>query len=94
MKLLCKIGIHRPLKIGEFLFIDRWGCKVHLAVCPCGKTWMTDGGPWMGLKCRSIKAKEIEKMKVKAEPPFDRETLIRILKDIKKLDQEMTIEET
>jgi CxxC motif-containing protein len=95
MKLLCKIGIHRPLKVGKLLFTDRWGCEVHLATCPCGKTWMTDGGPWKGYKCVSLLAREeLDKMKRKEvckEEPFDRETLIRILKDIKTLDPEIHV---
>ena len=112
MKLLCKIGIHRPLKVGKLLFCDARGREVHLATCPCGKTWMTDGGPWKGYKCRSLLSKEdLDDMKrkvecpaqvkreieqlcqktVRKEEPFDKETLLRILKDIKTLDPEIHV---
>jgi len=38
MKLLCKIGIHRPLKNHHHNFIDRVSGKtVYDAICPCGK---------------------------------------------------------
>lgn len=43
MNILCKLGIHRPLKIGRYLFTDRVvGKMVRVAECPCGKKWMTD----------------------------------------------------
>ena len=49
---LCKIGIHRPLKIKTCLFVDNVsGKEVFSATCPCGKKWMTDSiFGWFGFK--------------------------------------------
>jgi hypothetical protein len=44
MKLLCKIGLHWPLKIKSCSFIDKVsGKEVFNAECSCGKQWLTDG---------------------------------------------------
>lgn len=49
--ILCKIGIHRPLKILNSLFTDTvTGKTVRTSKCSCGKEWMTDGGKWFGFK--------------------------------------------
>ena len=52
MKILCKLGIHRPLTIKEFNFTDIVSHKsVRNAQCPCGKEWMTDSlNRWFGFK--------------------------------------------
>ena len=54
MNVLCKLGIHRPLKIGSLLFIDKVdGSDVREAVCPCGLKWMTTSVfGWFGFKTR------------------------------------------
>lgn len=50
-RFLCKIGIHRPLVVQEHLFNDFvTNESVMRATCPCGREWMTDGGPWIGFK--------------------------------------------
>jgi hypothetical protein len=51
-KLLCKIGIHRPLKRQQSMFRDIVSGKiVFLSKCPCGKEWMTDSFyGFLGLK--------------------------------------------
>lgn len=51
-KILCKLGIHRPLKKIQCLFIDKVsGKEVWLCTCPCGKKWMNDSlCGWGGLK--------------------------------------------
>ncbi len=42
-KMLCKIGIHRPLRNYAFGFTDRITLKsVYYAECPCGRQWMVD----------------------------------------------------
>ena len=53
-KLLCKLGIHRPLKILNCDFIDRVsGKEVFNATCPCGKKWLTDSVfGWFGFKTK------------------------------------------
>jgi hypothetical protein len=50
--ILCKLGIHRPLKIGELRFVDIVSGKdVRYATCPCGKKWLTDSVfGWLGTK--------------------------------------------
>lgn len=43
MKLLCSIGLHRPLKNHRHNFIDKVsGSTVFNAECNCGKKWMVD----------------------------------------------------
>ena len=51
-RLLCKLGIHRPLTNHEFRFIDRVsGKSVYIAECPCGKKWLTDSlSKWFGFR--------------------------------------------
>ena len=41
--LLCRIGLHWPLKGHTFEFTD-WvsGKAVNMTTCPCGRKWMTD----------------------------------------------------
>lgn len=53
---LCKIGIHRPLKRIQSLFIDKVSGKtVFLAECPCGQHYMTDScNPWFGFTVRMV----------------------------------------
>lgn len=50
--LLCKIGIHRPLKIGSINFVDIINNKaVRNAKCSCGKEWLTDSiSGWWGFR--------------------------------------------
>jgi len=50
--LLCKLGIHRPLKIKDCNFVDIVsGKEVFNASCSCGKTWLTDSVfGWFGFK--------------------------------------------
>lgn len=50
--MLCKLGVHRPLKIGMTLFVDKVSHKdVREAFCPCGIRWMVDStSPWFGFK--------------------------------------------
>lgn len=60
--LLCKLGIHRPLKVGYGLFTDIvTGNTVREATCPCGKKWMTDSVfGWFGFKTkREVQSGEI-----------------------------------
>ena len=49
---LCRIGIHRPLKIQGCAFIDQVSHKeVFRATCWCGKKWLTDSVfGWFGFK--------------------------------------------
>ena len=43
MSLLCKIGIHRPLRNYIHHFSDKVsGRCVYKAWCPCGIAWLTD----------------------------------------------------
>jgi len=53
-KWLCKIGIHRPLKILGFNFTDAVSYrKVYDAKCRCGLKWLTDSAyGWFGFKMR------------------------------------------
>lgn len=55
--ILCRIGIHRPLKIGSYLFTDHVsGDTVREAVCSCGKNWMTTSVfGWFGYKTQRSK---------------------------------------
>ena len=50
LPLMCRFGWHRPLAIGDLLFVDRVSRRsVFNATCPCGKHWMTDGlTRWFG----------------------------------------------
>jgi len=42
-KILCKIGLHRPLKDHQYNFTDIVsGKEVFIARCPCKKVWMVD----------------------------------------------------
>lgn len=58
--IFCKIGIHRPLTIGNIVFIDQLTENtVYDATCSCGIEWFTDSCfGWFGyrirkdLKCR------------------------------------------
>ena len=51
MNMLCKIGVHRPLRNYSYNFTDQVsGLPVYDAECPCGKKWMTDGHMWWGFK--------------------------------------------
>lgn len=61
MKVLCKIGLHRPLKIRSCLFIDVVsGKEVFESYCPCGKRWLTDSTfGWLGHKIQLDKSKEV-----------------------------------
>lgn len=43
MKILCKIGIHRPMKLEQCLFIDCvTGDEVFLYRCSCGQAYMAN----------------------------------------------------
>ena len=57
MKFLCRIGIHRPLKIMDAYFKDQVSGKmVFEAECPCGKKFMTDDiNGWKGFKVEKNK---------------------------------------
>jgi len=50
--ILCKLGIHRPLKRHKPYFHDHIGqLEVYRAQCPCGKGWMIGGKKrWFGFK--------------------------------------------
>ena len=52
LNLLCRIGIHRPLKIKSSNFTDTVSGKtVFNAECSCKKKWLTDGVfGWFGTK--------------------------------------------
>ena len=52
--LLCRIGLHRPLKQHHHNFIDKVSGKtVYTAKCPCGIEWMTDSiFGWFGFKVK------------------------------------------
>jgi len=52
MNLLCKIGIHRPLRIKSSSFTDAVsGATVFNAECSCKKQWLTDGVfGWFGFR--------------------------------------------
>lgn len=54
--ILCKLGIHRPLKIGHLAFVDvASGKDVRYATCPCGKKWLTDSVfGWFGYKTEKL----------------------------------------
>ena len=51
-KLLCKLGLHRPLFGHRSNFIDQvTGKTVFNAACSCSKHWMTDSPlGWLGNK--------------------------------------------
>ena len=59
MKLLCYLGIHRPLKNHSYYCIDMISRKQkYKAICPCGKQWLTDSNnPWLGFKIKLRKVK-------------------------------------
>lgn len=50
MPLLCRLGLHWRMRIGECLFIDVVSGKpVYQAFCRCNREWMVDsthGFPW------------------------------------------------
>lgn len=54
-KLLCYIGIHRPLSGHSRSFVDYvTGRTVYAAKCPCGKSWMVDSRlPMQGFKVKN-----------------------------------------
>ena len=56
-KLLCVLGIHRPLTGHTSYFVDVVSGKtVYKAVCPCGKEFMVDSlGPFGGFKVEILK---------------------------------------
>ena len=56
-KLLCLIGIHRPLKVMDAHFQDQVSGKmVFNAECSCGKKFMTDDiNGWFGFKVEKNK---------------------------------------
>lgn len=58
MKLLCKLGIHRPLRQHAYYFKDIVSRKqIYTATCSCNKKWMVDSkSPWFGFK--TLKHKE------------------------------------
>lgn len=58
MSILCKIGLHRPLKDHHYNFTDRVsGQAVFNAVCPCGQQWMVDSPfGWLGFKIEKQEA--------------------------------------
>lgn len=62
MKLLCKLGIHRPLTKHKHSFIDRVsGRSVYIAECACGKEWMVDSVfPMFGFKVELNNSKPIK----------------------------------
>lgn len=42
-RVLCNLGIHRPLKGHTLAFIDRInGDSIYRVTCPCGKKHLTD----------------------------------------------------
>lgn len=52
-KLLCYIGIHRPLKWIGFAFTDIISHKtVWYGECPCGKEYLTNGNSWFGFRIK------------------------------------------
>lgn len=55
--ILCRIGIHRPLKIGASAFTDLVSGKmVRYATCSCGKEWLTTSVfGWFGYKTQRSK---------------------------------------
>jgi len=59
--ILCRLGIHRPLKDHRHNFIDVVSGKtVYNAECPCGLTWMVDSPfGWFGDRMlkNTVKAK-------------------------------------
>ena len=60
-KLLCYIGIHRPLSDHSRSFVDYvTGRTVYSAKCPCGKSWMVDSRlPMQGFKVKNEMISEI-----------------------------------
>lgn len=52
MNILCRIGLHRPLRRHRHNFIDRVsGQTVYDAKCSCGKEFMVDSPfGWFGFK--------------------------------------------
>ena len=49
--MLCRIGIHRPLKAFAYEFWDKVANKeIYQAWCPCGRRYLTDGGAWFGYR--------------------------------------------
>ena len=61
-KILCSIGIHRPLSGHSYNFIDKVSGKtVYNATCPCGKKWMVDS-PFMftGFKVERFTGHNVE----------------------------------
>ena len=54
MGILCKLGIHRPLKLRNTDFVDRvTGLCVRNGRCSCGINWLTDSWTgWWGFRVR------------------------------------------
>ena len=54
MNILCKTGLHRPLKNYHHYFIDSVSGKtVFIAECLCGIKWLTDSPfGWFGYRIR------------------------------------------
>jgi hypothetical protein len=54
-QILCRLGIHRPLKLIKFKYVDpSTGELVFISKCPCGQHWLNAGYKWFGFKIRTL----------------------------------------